>query len=787
MSLLKIYPTARAIREELSHCRTEERFLPQLMRMDEFINRLVRVPGRRAAEGSERIFWLREAAEFDGFSRLSRDRELIRFFTRSSDFFRFFEELAWEQVPLERLDEADAYAEYAEHIELLHTLKERYRAILDRESAYDRIFLPELYRFNESFLGQWERVELHLEGYLSRFEMELLTQAAKRAELEISWRSTPYNEKMRRRFADVGLELPAQSRLRFSLSREEVLEAEKDPLKIDARVLAVQERYEQVAVALAEIEGMVHRGISPDRIALVLPDEGLMQIFDLYDRMDNLNFSMGYDYRDRPEYRLPAALLESWNRPDEPEYRRRLAHYGLSLDVLGSLKASERCGVDGFLERFAEAKIPGFELPEPGREPRREEEPLWELRHRFQKLNAGRTLSLKEWLFLWLEEVGALRLDDVRGGKVTVMGVLETRGVAFDGVVIVDFNEGVVPASSGKDRFLDSRVRHFAGLPDRRDREALQKHYYARLLEGAKEAVILYATGENRLPTRFLYELGLEEGREVAAPRKLLYDHSPLPAADADPVVEAFDPTQMRWSASRLRTWLECKRRFYYRYIEGLEEKESEELNEGLFLHRVLEGLFRERDHYDDPEQMSREFAILAARELERHGSAGRYILAYWKRKLESYFREEAKRFTQGWRVESIETAVEGEIDGLRFGGRIDRIDRLGEARLALDYKSGSIKEANRKSNLDKLTDFQMSIYDLLLRSRFPELDLAFVTPLDGGSFVPVAALEEKNVLLLEHLGQLKQTCSFVAERCEDLKRCTWCPYQLLCERGEYL
>lgn len=787
MPTLKIYPTARAIREELSRWRTREGFLPQLMRMDEFIDRLAQVPGRRAAEGSERIFWLREAAEFEGFSRLSRDRELIRFFTRSSDFFRFFEELAWEQVPLERLEEADAYAEYAEHIEILATLRERYRAILDRESAYDRIFLPELYRFNAKFLSQWERVELHLEGYLSRFEMELLTRAARVTKLEISWRSTPYNEKMRQRFAEAGLELPAQSRLRFDLGRGELLESANEPLRIEARILAVQERYEQAAVALAEIEGMVRRGIAPDRIALVLPDEGLMPIFDLYDRMDNLNFSMGYDYHDRPEYRLPAALLESWNRPDEPEYRRRLAHYGLSLDVLGSLKASERCGVDEFLERFYEAGFPGFRSPEPGREPRREEEPLWELHHRFRKLNAHRALSLKEWLFLWLEELGGLRLDDVRGGKVTVMGVLETRGVAFDGVVLVDFNEGIVPASSGKDRFLDSRVRSFAGLPDRRDREALQKHYYARLLEGAKEAVILYARGENRLPTRFLYELGLEEGREVAAPRRLLYDHHPLPAADADPVVEAFDPAQMRWSASRLRTWLECKRRFYYRYIEGLEEKESEELNEGLILHRVLEGLFRERDHYDDPERMSREFAILAARELERHGSAGRYLLAYWNRKLEPYFRQEAKRFAQGWRVESIEEAVEGEIAGLRFGGRIDRIDRLGEARLALDYKSGSIKEANRKSNLEKLSDFQMSIYDLLLRSRFQELELAYVTPLEGGSFVPVAALEEKNALLLEYLERLKATRSFVAERCEDLKRCTWCPYQLLCERGEYL
>jgi len=630
MSILQIYPTARAIRERLATWRFDEGFLPQVMRMDEFLKRLTRVPNRRASEGSERIFWLREAADFEGFVGLNRDRELIRFFTRSSDFFRFFEELAWERVPLHRLEEADAYAEYAEHIALLAELRERYRAILEREGAYDRIFLPELYSFNESFVEQWERIELYLEGYLSRFEMELLDQAARHTELEIVWRSTPYNEKMRRRFAETGLELSPQSRLRFSLSSGKILESEEDRLKIKARVLAVQERYEQVAVALAEIEGMVRRGIAPERIALVLPDESMMRAFALYDRMDNLNFSMGHDYRDRPEYRLPAALLELWRHPDEPEYRRRLSHYGVSIEGPEALHPTSRCGAEEFLERFARAGFPGFAAPESGREPSREEEPLWELHHRFGKLNAHRTLTLKEWLFLWLEELSALRLDDVRGGKVTVMGVLETRGVAFDGVVIVDFNEGVVPASSGKDRFLDSRVRRFAGLPDRRDREALQKHYYARLLEGAKEAVILYAEGENRLPSRFLYELGLEEGKKVAAPRRLLYDHPPLPAAGSDPVVENFDPHAMRWSASRLKVWLECRRRFYYRYILGLEEKESEAINEGLILHRVLEGLFRERDHYGDTEEMRRSFETLAARELERYGSAGRYLQAYW-------------------------------------------------------------------------------------------------------------------------------------------------------------
>ena len=783
---LQIFPTSRSIRERVASLRTSGGFLPRLMRMDEFLTRAAVVPDRRQAEASERIFWLREAADFEDFGRLGSERDLVRFFTRSSDFFRFFEELAWEKVPLERLEEADAYAEYADHLRILGELRERYRAILDREGAYDRIFLPELYRINEAFLGTAETLELYLEGTLSRFELELLEAAAQRRELRIHWRTTPYNEKMRQRFAEMGLDLPGQSRVVFSLSQKELIESEPLPLEIDAKVLAVRERYEQVAVALAEIEGMVRAGIAPERIALVLPDESFMRAFDLYDRMENLNFSMGYDYRDRPEYRVPATLLEYW-RGFSSEDRELLEHYGFALDRYRELEPSAMVTAEVFYESLQVAGIPGFIAPEVDKEPSREAAPIQELWHRFLQIHQGRRLAMRDWLFLWLEELGQLRLDDVRGGKVTVMGVLETRGVHFDGVVIVDFNEGIVPASSGKDRFLDSRVRRFAGLPDRLDREALQKHYYARLLEGAQKAVILYTAGESRLPSRLLYELGLEEGETVAAPRELLYSHTLLPKERKDPAVESFDPLAMQWSASRLKIWLECRRRFYYRYILGLEEKRTEEINEGQVLHRVLERLFADRDRFEDPEAMRRRFEILAAQELERSGIAGRYLQAYWSRKLVPYFRQETERFAQGWRVEARERNIEGDIEGVRFAGRVDRIDVREGERMVLDYKSGKLTEANRKSSLERVTDFQMSIYESLLRPEYPRLDLAFVTPLEERAFVPVAALEEKNALLAEHLEELKTTRSFVAERCEDLKRCSWCPYQLLCERGEYL
>ena len=50
-----------------------------------------------------------------------------------------------------------------------------------------------------------------------------------------------------------------------------------------------------------------------------------------------------------------------------------------------------------------------------------------------------------------------------------------------------------------------------------------------------------------------------------------------------------------------------------------------------------------------------------------------------------------------------------------------------------------------------------------------------------------ITVLEEKNELLFEHIIKLKQTKSFAASKCDDLQKCKYCEFTLMCERGEYL
>lgn len=760
--------------------------MPTLMRMDEFENRLILLEGRRQVDPLQRILFLREAARFEAFEGLNIDLDLLRFFTRSDAIFKFYEELAAEAVGFEKLRQADAYAEFDTHLDILEQLLENYHRILQQRGLTDRAFIPASYEINEGFVDNYQKIEVYLEGYLSRFELELLEKVSKSVQLILHYSTSRFNKKMQERFESYGLILPTNAEVTIDFSAKTLIREIPDSTKIHAQTFRVGERSEQIALAFEKIENMVQEGIDPEKVVVILPDERFKAYFSLYDKRNNLNFAMGYDYAEGRVYRS-LEVLSRYLGSFEKEERVLLQRYGVDLEKVAEAIPSGICTVTqfcGVLDALGLLEVsPEKESDEAARHNERVYEKYLQFIHTFQE----EELRFKEWLYLWMKALSTITIDDVRGGKVTVMGVLETRGVSFDGVVIVDFNDGIVPASSSKDQFLNSSVRAFAGLPTRSDRESLQKQYYKRVLEQAKEAVIIYSSSENRLPSKFLYELGLQEAMEAKAFLALLYSEPKQSVAQQDPVVPSFDARAITWSASRLKTFLECKRKYYYRYIQEVKAKKEEELNEGAFLHELLEHLFMERSQYFSIEEMEEKLYRLMDQLLPEDDAKTNYQKLLWKERLKGFIASQVAHFESGWEVVEREKEFLGEIGGLRFKGRIDRIDQDATRTLVLDYKSGSTAEAQKSRNLETLNDFQMSIYHRILQPKYQNISLAFVKLFEEGKIEEITALEEKNELLAEHIIELKQTTSFVAEKCERLSTCTYCEYQLMCERGEYL
>ena len=89
MNELYVYPTSRALREVSATLKERQGFLPTLMRMDEFENRLILLEGKARVDTLRRILFLKEAAKFEAFEALNVDLNLVRFFTRSDALFKF--------------------------------------------------------------------------------------------------------------------------------------------------------------------------------------------------------------------------------------------------------------------------------------------------------------------------------------------------------------------------------------------------------------------------------------------------------------------------------------------------------------------------------------------------------------------------------------------------------------------------------------------------------------------------------------------------------------------------
>jgi CRISPR/Cas system-associated exonuclease Cas4 (RecB family) len=779
MKKLLIFPTSRALRVKSQELKNSNNFLPTLMRTDEFEHRAVVIPNRVIVDPIQRILLLQEASDFEAFKKLKVDKELIRFFSRSDSFFKFFEELAGEDIGFEALIGADAYVEFDEHIEILQTLHSRYEELLNSKALIDKTFIPQNYQINQGFITSYDQFELYLEGYLSHYELSVMLEIAISKPFLIHMQTRKFNIKMIKKFEEFGITLPMNSYVCFDLHSKEIIRTTAIETKIDAMVIQCEERLEQVSLAMRTIEEFVQSGISPEDIVLILADESMQEQFRKYDRAGNLNFAMGFSYQNQRYYKILDAIYSYWQLYDEKS-RDLVEAYRIDLSSLAGVATQK-----GTCEEFFECILQYAPL----------EERVEEQQNYFCKLFLTHHMSMKNWLYLWLQLIGKITIDDVRGGKITVIGALESRGIAYEAVVIVDVNEGIVPVTSSKDRFLNTSVRAYAGLPTKADRESLQKYFYQRILEQAKKSVIMYTTSDNRLPSKFLYELGLNQSHMRRAELSILYNSPSELVELQDPQVELFDATAYQWSNTMLKSFIQCKRQFYYRYIKKMQTPQDDDINEGLILHEILERTFKDRDYFEDSTKLKQEFIKNLSLNIQEKESKQKskdmryhYYRILWEKRLEGFFEEQIRHFKAGWRVRACEYKATGTIGGLKFVGKIDRIDQDATHTLVLDYKTGSTAEANRTKNLENLSDFQMSIYHALLSEKgYINIELSFVKIFDNGKQEVIEALEEKNSYLAEHIIRLKQTKSFSATKCDNLQLCKFCSYTLNCERGEYV
>jgi ATP-dependent helicase/DNAse subunit B len=432
-----------------------------------------------------------------------------------------------------------------------------------------------------------------------------------------------------------------------------------------------------------------------------------------------------------------------------------------------------------------------------------------------------------------------------------VMGVLETRNLDFDNVYVLSMNEGMFPAQASQHSFVPYNLRKAYGLPTYDQQDSMYSYLFYRLIQKAKNVHLFYNTVEekggelSRLVQQLMMESDHKIQHNVWSPEATLTSIEPITIQKTAPVLQNLekyvvsDQTPFkRLTPSALSIYLDCRLKFYYRYVAQIYEYDSiqteiDPMVFGNILHNTMELLYKPYTgksitpednkaildslkgvidqafltHYLVEEETTFDYEgkLIIARDI-----VNKYV-----RKIVALDMEYAPFEVLGLE-ESEGYALDLTIDsGKQIGlkGIIDRIDKKDGIVRVIDYKTG--QDDKVLTSIESLFDrddkkrnkaaMQTFFYALLYANKNPDADnvvpgifnskemfskdFDYHLKMQGEKptqktpvYNALPYLEEFKLGLTNLLEELYSP-KVAFDQTEDLKKCSYCPYTEICGR----
>jgi CRISPR/Cas system-associated exonuclease Cas4 (RecB family) len=434
-----------------------------------------------------------------------------------------------------------------------------------------------------------------------------------------------------------------------------------------------------------------------------------------------------------------------------------------------------------------------------------------------------------------------------------VMGVLESRNLDFRRVIICDVNEGSFPPGGGINSMIPFNLRRAFRLPVQEQNDAIYAYTFYRLLHRAEEVHLIYTTasdgGKSGEMSRFIQqmqaELGIAKPEVVLVPvgltagREIKMEKTDLVIRSMEKFLVSPDPDGyvQKLSASAINMYLDCRLRFYFRYVAGLKEKEEvvteiDAMTFGTMLHKAIELLYapkegeayREIDTHEIErlkpqipkavDEAIRDFyQVKEGEELQLSGQLqiARAIFIKYLKAILNYDQQNG-----AFQVIGLEKEYQAGISVITpwgerevaLGGYIDRVDQKDGVIRLIDYKTGKddkkvasvaslFERDNKKRNKAAM---QTLLYAYFFQNRHPKNSLPLkpaifnIKEIYNPKFNPFLILDGEEVgnyldLREEFEGGLKRLLTEMFDpkelfdQTEDLKKCEYCAYREICGR----
>ena len=416
-----------------------------------------------------------------------------------------------------------------------------------------------------------------------------------------------------------------------------------------------------------------------------------------------------------------------------------------------------------------------------------------------------------------------------------VMGPLETRALDFRNIVLFSANEGVFPRRGNSASFVPPELRKGFGLPTFEYQDSVWAYYFYRMIQRAEHVWLvcdsrtegLKSGEESRYIKQLQYHFRVPLERFVATSRMQL---APEPDAIAKTQAHIDAIRGGELSASSLQNYLFCPAKFYYSFIEHLENEDEvlEAMDAGSLgrvYHKAMQLLYQPYDRVTvaDLDRMIADRKALKAlvrdlilKEMKTMEVSGRdlvveeVIVEYVFRTLQYDRNLLVQSGSKGFDILLMEERMKCDFEGFHLKGFADRIDSYlgGEARI-VDYKTGKVEQDDIDITDDNAADvveklfgpsnagrpkiaLQLFVYGLLVRERADLKGRPVVNSIYSVSRLFTEPLQDRPAnaefarLTRERLKGLLAEMTDISvpfRRTEERKTCGNCDYKTICGR----
>jgi hypothetical protein len=311
-----------------------------------------------------------------------------------------------------------------------------------------------------------------------------------------------------------------------------------------------------------------------------------------------------------------------------------------------------------------------------------------------------------------------------------IMGILESRVLDFENVIITSLNEGKLPGGKSNNSFIPYDVKLEKGLPTYKERDAIFTYHFYRLLQRAKNIYLLYNTHSEGIDagekSRFITQLEIEHLPNHNF-KKVFYNaikpdtiYQPIEVIKTQPILDRLEEiaTGKGFSPSSLTNYLRNPIQFYYQRILGVSDNEEVEENValntlGTIIHEVLEKMYAPFEgkniqiQVSDIDVMIQNIEVITIekfKDVYKEGEIkkGKNLIAFEvaKRNIYNFLIQEKQNIEIGDElfILSLEKEHSAEIVHpnlpfpIRIAGKVDRIELRNNTIRIIDYKTGKVE-----------------------------------------------------------------------------------------------